>query len=93
MKPSEILEKAKSLLTEETWGQGSERRAQGKMCAAEAIHSFLVTDQWSAETAYKRLRDQCDGSIPDWNDTPGRTLAEVHAAFDKAIELAKAEGE
>lgn len=29
--------------------------------------------------------------IPGWNDRPGRTQAEVLAAFDKAIELAERE--
>ena len=32
------------------------------------------------------LDDYC---IPDWNDTPGRTHAEVLDAFSKAIELAE----
>ena len=30
-------------------------------------------------------------SVPEWNDAPGRTQAEVLAAFDRAIELARAD--
>lgn len=31
-------------------------------------------------------------SLPKWNDTPGRTVAEVLAAYDRAISLAAQEG-
>lgn len=36
-------------------------------------------------------RTSHQGGIVVWNDTPGRTQAEVLAAFDKAIEMAKKE--
>jgi hypothetical protein len=44
--------------------------------------------------AYSLLRegigdDAIDQRITDWNDKPWRTHAEVLAAFDRAIELAK----
>jgi hypothetical protein len=36
-------------------------------------------------------RGDYDMSIIEWNDAPGRTQAEVVAAFDRAIELARAD--
>lgn len=40
--------------------------------------------------AFNRMFDVIGSKhIPTWNDAPGRTQAEVLAAFDRAIELAK----
>lgn len=36
------------------------------------------------------LREACGEYVPDWNDAPQRTHAEVMEVFDKAIKLAKA---
>ncbi len=44
-----------------------------------------------AFTAFTQVIGSPGGSIPFWNDAPGRTKAQVLAAFDKAIEAVKAE--
>ena len=92
MKPSEILENAKALLTEETWGQGADRYDKHQICIIDALKKFPL-ESFALRRVYNLMRVQCAGNVSGWNDAPGRTLVEVHAAFDKAIELAKADGE
>jgi len=91
----EILRKAKALLTPETWGQGNEGAGmppEGRMCAGIAI-DFACNGQTQsferaqANGAFRMAAQTTD--IPGWNDVPGRTLDEVHAAFDKAIAIAE----
>ena len=70
--------------------------AYGGVCPSVAI-----TEQFSLEEMVRELPPAldffrqaiCGGAIPDWNDTPGRTKAEVLAAFERAIELARREEE
>lgn len=41
------------------------------------------------QKASRIIDDVCGGEMVSWNDAPGRTQAEVLAAFDRAIELAQ----
>jgi hypothetical protein len=66
---------------------------QGKECLIMAL-SATVNGQPDEGTRYvfalralrAALPPESDGLISVWNDTPGRTLGEVHALFDRAIE-------
>lgn len=63
-------------------------------CASGAIMAinagFLDEPQDSACKAFAIMQAVVGDAIPDWNDTPGRTQAEVVEAFDRAIERASA---
>ena len=91
MKPSEILQRAKDSLTEKTWGQGFRcYRPEHTLCALEALGTL---DNWDSP-AFDLFRSAIGTeSVTQWNDAPERTLAEVHAAFDKAIAAAKEAGQ
>jgi hypothetical protein len=94
---SEILKAAKARLTPETCGQGSQvLPLVGRLCPALAITVCWASSQHRPVRAAYQLFAQTatgtDGSeyqIPIWNDTPGRTLQEVHDAFDAAIAIAE----
>ena len=91
MKPSEILQRAKDSLTDKTWGKGYPlERPKGTLCAMEAIE-----EQQSKRVRCFRFLRAATGAntIAQWNDAPERTLAEVHAAFDRAIAAAQEAGQ
>ncbi len=102
MKASEVLRKAKELIgTPERWTQGvSAKNADGWgvestdssavcFCSQGAIRA---TNAPSRYAAYRMFRDANGLSgIVGFNDTEGRTHAEVMAAFDKAIAFAEKE--
>ena len=55
--------------------------------------SDRLVESWDAVLSALELREpDFDGLVGDWNDIPGRTLAEVYALLDAAIELAEAGG-
>jgi hypothetical protein len=63
-------------------------------CADGAIYAVLGNK--AGQSVYFTVRDLFErcvvpsrSSIWEWNDTPGRTQAEVLAAFDKAIALSR----
>jgi hypothetical protein len=59
-------------------------------CAGGAIHQ--VAGQSSYISVAKVFGSAIGVEfIPDWNDAPGRTQAEVLQAFDRAIELAESQ--
>ena len=94
MRPSEILVAARALLVEEGWCQGI--WPEGR-CAALAIGraGYVGGSTWAErDVAYDYLKRAIRRrDIVSWNDTEGRKLAEVLAAFDRAIGRAqKAEG-
>lgn len=93
MKPSESLRAARALLaTPGVWPL--------KVCAHTAIGEALHPDnrdmlRWTAEDTrraevalYATLGVQHSFSVWRWNDAPERTLADVLALYDRAIELA-----
>lgn len=73
-KTSEVLTSALALIdTPEKWfGGGGEWIGTGKKCADLALSACARQEQY-------------DEFIHDWNDAPGRTHADVVAAFRRAI--------
>jgi hypothetical protein len=58
-------------------------------CAIGAITAANGSSSSSSEVFLERAVGTDD--VPAWNDAPGRTQAEVLAAFDRAIALAEAQ--
>lgn len=98
----EILTKARAKIADpDNWGKGLrgcsfDRRPLETCCAAEAIEEVAPTAHEVRRAAMRALYDAAGlewnkDSIIHWNDAPERTHAEVLAAFDKAIALAKEE--
>jgi hypothetical protein len=87
---AEKLVKARKLV-ERGWTQGSYHTQCGRhsrYCAEGAL--AMSNGLCDAELFLRKAVGQFN--IILWNDAPERTQAEVLAAFDKAIELAKARG-
>ena len=94
MKPSEILQRAKDSLTEKTWGKGiATGRPNGTLCALEALEAIEKHTHYSGVCRLFLRSVVGGGGIANWNDVPERTLAEVHAAFDRAIAAAQEAGQ
>jgi hypothetical protein len=68
------------------------RKSATCFCAMGAIGRVFDDDDPNFYTPGMRFLAAAIGTDPiyEWNDAPGRTQAEVLAAFDKAIELARA---
>lgn len=99
----EVLRGAKAVIERNGWHQGdyADRRPEfrGKpprecpVCLLGAINvaSGGDPDDDSEVTEAERLLKQCMKQyVPTWNDAPGRTVAEVYALLDEAIERAEA---
>ena len=77
------------------WGKGNEVFAEdpknNKDCAQWAIYRVRGIDHGTYVDGAIRLLKRGAGvtHLVEWNDAPERTHAEVLAAFDKAIELAR----
>jgi hypothetical protein len=86
------LMRAKQYIEEHGWcplgwspsGGGAAR------CAVGALHAAAKPGVNRWDSPAHRVLAEAIGSInqPKWNDTPGRTVEEVYAAFDRAIALA-----
>lgn len=88
------------LLTDESkWTQGTYARDAGgdsvlcreaKACRWCLLGAMRVVygghRSTGFDSAFRRLRDAIGRHVPvhEWNDTPGRTFAEVRAAIEKA---------
>jgi hypothetical protein len=89
----EILIAAKALIPdEEHWWRGSHisgPRWDDCCCPVIAMHeaSGAATDAWMR--ACDLFDEIIGGRAASWNDDPSRTFAEVHAAFDRAIEATR----
>lgn len=89
-----VLTDARALI-EQGWTQGVLRvRTSGPVCycalgAIDEASSVSVEGSGQYNAAKNILMSVIDGPIPVWNDDDDRTQAEVLAAFDRAIELAK----
>lgn len=106
MKTIEVLKAARTKI-ELGWCQGafcrnengtdisaSDLDSQREWCARGAILTSTDTaaDGDDARKLLKlALSVESIHGVSDWNDAPGRTQAEVLAAFDKAIALAESE--
>lgn len=84
------LREAKALI-ERGWCQGRMATGDGRVCIRGAILGAFTeeAEERRADALLKKAAG-FSGYLGDWNDLPGRTQAEVLAAFDKAIELAGA---
>lgn len=93
-----ILIDAKALCTPEAWRQQGDQDprewvSSRDCCAGIAINRAgrnMFAKTSNVTTARVVFRRTVNIHIITWNDTPGRTLAEVHAAFDAAIALVDA---
>lgn len=92
----EILIAAKALIPDEAhwWrGPGSPSEERQCECPLTAIRKLCEDESIETEAEVNKLfRGAIDVNWADdviiWNDAPERTLTELHAAFDRAIELA-----
>ena len=97
---ADVLERAAYRLEEEIdeWCQGSFFRAEGQACASWAIYKAEFDLGWTGPSwldgpAYAALVKSLGlgrYGVPRWNDRPGRTKAEVIAAFRQAAAEARA---
>lgn len=79
------LREALAELETKGWCQNNFYDAQGAQCMAGAI--IVVTGcKASRDGAMEAIGRAIGGLIVPWNDVPGRTFAEVRAAFVGAIE-------
>lgn len=93
-----VLIKARAKIADpELWGKGrrGSERPLHTCCAAEAIEDTEPVNMDLRIKAINALynaiglsREFWMPKLPDWNDAPERTHAEVLAAFDKAIAAA-----
>lgn len=92
--PKEIFERAKELInTPEKWMQyGS---GITSFCVLGSLAEVLQSSTLSVSRLFARANglEEYYIAIAEWNDTPGRTHAEVMAAFDKAIAYCDKEGQ
>jgi hypothetical protein len=91
----EILRAAREQFETGGLWQGSPETAdEGNTCVANACQKVAGSNQ-SAQRLIARLLGHSGPrgfhqTIFDWNDTPGRTVEEVLALFDRAIAIAEA---
>ena len=104
MTPADILRAAKArIATPERWTRGTMARDEdGNGVASVSDHACAWCSLGAMEAeagastrarvyAIRALNRAIDNKpIDDWNDAPGRTHAEVLAAFDRAIAIAEA---
>lgn len=87
---ADVLLDAAAYIEEYGWFQlGSYRCYDGPEPACAMVAIAFVTDDYRADDhvgskALCHLETVIGGSVPRWNDAPGRTKQEVVAAFRKA---------
>lgn len=99
----ELLKAARAKI-EQGWCQGTMAKEQrGRMrgpkesysCSWCVLGALAAASTLEELNPYRTARTLMEAvvapSLSAWNDAPGRTQAEVLAAFDKAIELAEGE--
>jgi hypothetical protein len=87
---AKVLRDAAELIREKGWCQGDYEKADGAHCAIGAIGcSSIPAEQFfDARSALQDAVDQVP--VWRWNDTPGRTVDEVLAAFEAAAQAEEA---
>jgi len=97
MSTADTLRRAKQNIIDKGWRQGSRwigNIPQRPGCCAFDAFELFNTQIGNANGAIAKLVEAMgvpginDGIV--WNDTPGRTVDEVLAVYDKAIALAEA---
>jgi hypothetical protein len=96
---SEQLRAARQLLVDEGWWQAGPGAAihRGRNCTLMAAYWQAERDDQAdlRDRLYAYLcqaigtQSEATHTIARWNDTPGRTLDQVLAAYDRAIDLAE----
>jgi hypothetical protein len=89
----ELLKRARAMV-EHRWCPWGATDDKGGVCVIVALGGAAKYPNGNDyELARKYFRDAIPIpntlSIPEWNDHPGRTQADVLAAFDRAIALAR----
>ena len=77
----------RDLINERGWCQHTSRDEQGRICLMGAYHGTCDTSRFFTanfkDSTYYRLYQATDRSPISWNDTPGRTQAEVLALLER----------
>lgn len=86
MTNTEVLIKARKLVAKR-WIQGRSSDGAGGFCSIGAIHAFTTRcgEDGPCSAVAKAAGLSSSTDLGGWNDKPGRTQAQVLAAFDKAI--------
>lgn len=90
---AQILIKALELLRRDGWFQVGPDPGTAQRCAIIAIYDAEAKSRshhWAVYHEYLNLHKDGYFSMTGWNDSPGRTFAEVEAFFEQ--EIAKALG-
>ena len=89
MSVADVLHRAADLIERRGWRQGAARMSNRHCyCALDALEA-VCSDRPGQVAAFSVLIDTLGvSSLTGWNDTPGRTKAEVVAAFRDAAERA-----
>lgn len=87
-KDSIILQKARQLLIDKGWCQGSMMNDRGQFCALGAL-GFCTQDAVSYGDTF--LKAAIYDTVTSWNDRSTRTFEEVLQAFDEATSMAMGE--
>lgn len=86
---AELCAKARDVLAERGWTQGTLQADDGAVCAVGALKVACEgnTVALRYKAAYYAVADTIGcSSVSGWNDEPGRTYEDVVAAFKQAEE-------
>lgn len=82
------LLRTKAYLAEHGWCSHGPMDESGAVCVGRAIALTRGTEIPGSSKPFEFfLRAASHWDIGKWNDAPGRTLEEVNAALDRAVEL------
>lgn len=88
----DILADAKRLIEEHGWCQEIMHHIDGRHCMVGAIlcaAGETPSDRWpfTRTVAAQAAEEVVQQYLPSWNDKEGRTVEEVLAALDRAMEI------
>lgn len=87
MKMYHYLDLARDYLRENGWVQGRAETPQGNVCMGEALGKVTPERAWDSVAGW--VNERLGNVIPAWNDTPGRTYAQVDAKLEELSALAR----
>jgi hypothetical protein len=79
------------ILIERGWAQKRMQDNNGRVCLVGSITRQPAVDPWTVAPAIEYLRQALPeylGNITAWNDNPTRSIDEIIAVYDRAIDLA-----